>query len=64
MKKMEMMSGCHICGKATTRSCSLCGLATCEEHLEKGICNHCRKGKMSQETDVEKMHYENKEVNK
>ncbi|MFO7792147.1 MAG: hypothetical protein R6W73_04085 [Candidatus Saliniplasma sp.] len=59
---MEMLSGCHICGKSTKRSCSICGLATCDEHLLEGVCAHCRKGKMNEQSEKKKIEYDEDDV--
>jgi len=59
---MEMMSGCHICEKATKRSCSMCGLSTCDEHLLEGACAHCRKGKMSEGSEEKNVEHDEEDV--
>ncbi|MGM0404848.1 MAG: hypothetical protein ACQEQM_01735 [Thermoplasmatota archaeon] len=59
---MKMISECHVCGKPATRSCSLCGLATCQEHLYRGACAECRRAGMSEETEEKKRHYSRDDV--
>lgn len=42
---MKMMGNCHICGKNASQSCSICGSLACDEHMHRGVCTECRKGK-------------------
>jgi len=51
---MEMTGMCHICGKPATQSCRICGMMTCDEHLHKGVCLECRRGKMIDKEKDEK----------
>lgn len=61
---MEMTGNCHICGRPTTSSCSMCGLITCEKHLKDGVCVECRKGTetRSRKTEREDRRYDDSDL--
>ncbi len=40
----------------------MCGLSTCDEHLLEGVCAHCRKGKMNEESEEKKIEYDEEDV--
>jgi len=48
---MRMMGSCHICGKNASRSCSICGSITCDEHINRGVCTQCSKDGEGKKTD-------------
>ncbi len=43
---MKLASNCHICAKPAFRTCLLCGMPACEDHLDvKGFaCSKCVPG--------------------
>ena len=54
---MELVSGCHICGKVASRTCSVCGLPACDGHMDRGVCSACKRGVISEESDEERRVY-------
>ncbi len=44
---MRVSGICHICGKSASYTCSLCGKATCGQHIKGGICTSCLSGQKS-----------------